>query len=242
MKKIILYLTIIVAIFSFCSCGHKNNDDIEITGMNENITNADDITGKEESNIPPAYREILESYKKAGQEKWDAEKLIEKGHSYLYKNLYEGDPLENIGYYINDINGDGRLELLIVPVNTSFDGYDNILDLYTLKDGKAALVLQGGERNAYYLTKDGNISNVGSASAAQTAYYLYELKNSNILLKEGIIFDAAFDQANPWFLTSDEDFDASNDTPVSEDEAMKKIQEYEDNYAGIPWTILKNYK
>lgn len=53
-----------------------------------------------------------------------------------------------------------------------------------------------------------------------------------------IMYDAAADEENPWFMAYDDDWDTSNDEPVDEDMAQSVINSYTDNYAKLDWTIL----
>lgn len=75
--------------------------------------------------------------------------------------------LDQIGYLMKDLSGDGQLELLIgTPVEVTEDTVSNIFALYTVKDGAVQLVTEGWTRNAWFLLQDGTFYNTGSNGAA----------------------------------------------------------------------------
>ena len=93
--------------------------------------------------------------------------------------------MDNVGYALEDLDGDGKEELLISAVSKEASG-GMLYDVYTVPNGEVIHVLSGHERNRYYLQW--------------------------LELMQGVVFNAAVDEKNPWFITYDEDWETANDT------------------------------
>ena len=77
------------------------------------------------------------------------------------------EALASVGWTLLDLNGDGRKELIISPVQVQ-DGKatgQEIYALYTEKDGKALLVQEGTTRNCFALMNGGLLKHHGSGGA-----------------------------------------------------------------------------
>ena len=155
------------------------------------------------------YRPILEKYVAAIREHKDPGQCSEEDIS-LLTGYVEG--LDGLGWYCQDLDGNGVEELIVSDGNV-------IYDLYTMENGKAIHLVTGFERNAYQLCENGIIKNFGSNSAAESSYTMYRLVGSSLVQEQVVTFDAAQDQENPWFRGFDK-------TPVSEAEAQAVIDSY----------------
>lgn len=95
---------------------------------------------------------------------------IPEGYTGIREMMINEEPevlLDQIGYLMKDLSGDGQLELLIgTPVEVSEDTVSNIFALYTVKDGAVQLVTEGWARSAWFLLQDGTFYNTGSNGAA----------------------------------------------------------------------------
>ena len=139
------------------------------------------------------YQNLLELYQKALRENWDAPTCIENDLSLMV--AYEGDYYGELGYAMQDLDGNGIEELIIT------DGL-NIYDLYTIIQDEEVIPLHlasAMERIQYYLTTDGWIYNLGSGGAAVSYHTLYSLEGRELKLLEGYMMDADTDPNNPWF-------------------------------------------
>ena len=67
----------------------------------------------------------------------------------IYSNV---EPLYTIGYTFLDVNGDGRVELLIADATEDRSADGIIFDVWSASEGNPRLFLQGWERNRLYLT------------------------------------------------------------------------------------------
>lgn len=139
------------------------------------------------------YQSLLELYQKALREDWNPAVCMENGLSLMV--AHRGDYYENLGYAMQDLDGNGIDELIIT------DGL-NIYDLYTIIQDEEVgplHLISAMERIQYYLTSDGWIYNLGSGGAAVSYYTLYSLDGRELKLLEGYMMDADTDPNNPWF-------------------------------------------
>lgn len=169
-KKV--YILLICAVMlgvSGCSNADREKNDLEIN--------------EEEIVIPDAYESVLNNTFKLIVD-MDPDYVCDEGEisiveSMIGKSASEG--LDSIGYTIIDIDENGVDELVIAE--KSDDGKGNrILDIYTIKDDKAFLIIEGFVRDRYYLLDDNTIYNEGSGGAAYTMFGVYELLEDGITL------------------------------------------------------------
>ena len=123
------------------------------------------------------YQNLLELYQKALRENWDPPTCMENGLSLMV--AHRGEYYGELGYAMQDLDGNGIQELIIT------DGL-NIYDLYTIiqdeEVGPLHLV-SAMERIQYYLTSDGWIYNLGSGGAAVSYHTLYSLEGRELKLE-----------------------------------------------------------
>lgn len=146
---------------------------------------------------------------------------------------------EILGYLIQDIDGNGTDELIFGGNETGPDGARTgiIYDIYTISDGKLVYVLNGWERNRYYLCNNGMIANEGSSGAAHSSYSYFTFEGSELHLVESVIYDGDKDRDNPWFHSTESEYDAKNAEPISEKRADEIREKYTYEYpAFIPFT------
>lgn len=139
------------------------------------------------------YQNLLELYQKALRENWDPPTCMENGLSLMV--AHRGEYYGELGYALQDLDGNGIQELIIT------DGL-NIYDLYAVTSDKGAEplhIIDASERNQYYLTTDGLIYKMGSGSAWVSSYLLYELNGLALDLQKGYMMDVEADSKNPWF-------------------------------------------
>lgn len=86
------------------------------------------------------------------------------------------------------------------------------------------------------------IANEASNNAYNSAWYYYSVIEGKLELMQGVVFNAAEDENNPWFLTYDEDWDASNDTHDADGTAEAIIQAYTNSYTILEYTPFSAYK
>lgn len=191
------------------------------------------------------YKAQMDLVYQALSEQWSIDKYFENDISALIANQYEGTPLDNVGYAFKDLDGDGKDELLISTVSKDASG-GMLYDVYTAPNGEVVHLLSGHERNRYYLQwlEEGTymIANEASNNAYNSAWYYYSIIEGKLELMQGVVFNAAEDENNPWFLTYDEDWDASNDTHDTDGTAEAIIQAYTNSYTILEYTPFSAYK
>lgn len=96
--------------------------------------------------------------------------------------MYDGSEMayKEIGFLEMDVTGDDIPELIIADPNYEF-GASNILQLYTIVDGKAVQVVEGWARNKQYLLKDGRIYNEGSSGAGSSTCIVYKVNSDGTI-------------------------------------------------------------
>lgn len=174
--------------------------------------------------VDTVYAEQISRYHMALSEQWDEGKYYEQEMSPVASYYYEGNPLDNAGFALVDLDHDGTLELVIGAIANS-DLDPAIFEIWTLRDGMPTRLCQSGYRNSYYLEyarEEDNwlIANMGSNNAANSAYHYYYLENSELKVAQAIVFDATVNESAPWFMAYDNDWDTSNDTPIDEATAI----------------------
>lgn len=181
----------------------------------------------------PTYGTVLDSYYNALMEQWPPEKYMGAGMNYLPGLI--GDP-EKVGYYLEDLDGNGFPELLIGAV-----GEDSIFVMYTMVEGAPLTVLRASERNTYRLTADGIFHNQGSNGAAFTGHLFYTYQNGDMHFQDALMFNSDADGENPWFYAVDEDWDVSNDLPYGTGDAEAYIRMVEQSIVEIPYVPFSEY-
>ena len=111
-----------------------------------------------------AYAVVIGEYDTALREGWDAAALLEHGLNYMAADRSFDNPLEDIGYAVADLDGDGAEELLIGSRKEDTFFGKMIFSLYTLdSDGVPQLLFDGTERNRYYYAGGFKFANLGSS-------------------------------------------------------------------------------
>lgn len=181
------------------------------------------------------YAPRLSLYQTALSQHWDANTFFNNEMSDMAADYYYSDPMENVGFALTDLNRDGYEELIIGAIDNA-ENYPIVFEIWTWSEGwdTPRPVLVSQVRNRYFLeyTPEDDlyfISNEGSNGAACQVYYFYTLEEGELHLVQGLVFDAIADEKRPWFLTSDEDLDVSNDTPVSEELAQSILDSHQAN-------------
>ena len=252
-KKILVLLLSLSLLLSLVACGQGKAPETTGTGETTKATEAsdpttepvqEDTTAATETTAPAEtenqtaeeqylekYAPVLDRYSQALQEQWNEGMLFQEGMCTLSTYCYEGNPLENVGYTLMDLNSDQVPELLIGA--TGGDAYvqDVLFEVYTLQNDVPVQLLVSNERSSYRLCDDDSgcyfLVNEASASAAQREWLYFVITGDQLSVMQGIVYDAAADPENPWFMTYDDDWDTSNDTAIGEATAKAIMDGYE---------------
>ncbi len=126
-----------------------------------------------------------------------------------------------LGYLIKDIDGNGTDELIFGGnADESTAWYDGIIyDIYTISDGELIHVLDGWERNRYFLCENGIIANeeIGSAFDSTNSYFTFQ--GAELQLIESVIWNE-----DPWgndiyYYTTESEYDTENAEIISKEQA-----------------------
>ncbi|MBD5533461.1 MAG: hypothetical protein HDQ98_14895 [Lachnospiraceae bacterium] len=137
--------------------------------------------------------------------------------------IYMGRHSETLGYRIEDIDGDGTQELIF---GDNWGDHTVIYDIYTVFEGELVHVLDGWDRNRYYLCENGMIANEGSSGAAHSNYAYFTFDGVELHLAEAVIYDGDKDRENPWFYSAESEYDAEYAEPISAERATEIINQY----------------
>lgn len=147
-----------------------------------------------------------------------------------------------VGYTIQDVDGNGVPELLIGEIGEAGGGSGAFFDLYTLVDGQVVLVAASSERDRYYICQDGSIANEGSFGAddSYNAYYTIDPTTGTRSILEAVIYQGFYEDAGPWFYTTLEPWEASvydgSQTEIFEAEAAQIMQNH--SYKAIEFQAI----
>lgn len=201
--------------------------------------------GQKKITVPGTYVTILNKYQDALKARSGEGALLRAGISPLLSKLYEGVPADNVGFYVDDFNGDGTTDLLIGVVN----GYDHypyaILDYYTLDNyGEAYNVFQSEANDYYTACTKARVLEKGSVGKDYTEWYLYGFNSNGMALtfKEGLIRDREANAKKPWFQAEDMDGNVNNDHHVKNDVGTKRQKQLDNARIQLTFTPFSKYK
>lgn len=197
-----------------------------------------DYEGDAASYYVALYGCMISNYYFAMKEEWGAEELIRNRMSLLCMDYYGENGMDQVGYGLLDLDGDGEWELVIGSEELIFDAYN-------YKEGAISQIFCGEARNRYYISEDEAagylIANEASAGAMNSAWIYSRYDGTMLQTIQSILYDAEADPKNPWFMGADDDWDASNDSPVDEKLANDIIENYSNCYVVPEYLSLRYY-
>lgn len=119
------------------ACSSSDQDEIDFNDANQSAPASTEVSIPETTDpqedtaaeIPAAYAELLDTYITALNEKWDGNALLAQGLNLIALDLYDGAPLDNIGYTVKDLDGNGTDELVIgTTANVTDDFYNGLIN------------------------------------------------------------------------------------------------------------------
>ena len=196
--------------------------------------------------IDVVYAQQIERYYTAISQQWDETACFDHELSPLVTSYYDGKPLDNVGFTFMDLDGAGIWELIIGAIRNA-EQDPLVFEIWALKNDEPGMLVQSGSHNRYYLqyAEEDNLWSVAYEAengAANHAVYYLQLFAGEFSVTQGIIFDAAADEENPWYMTYDLDWDVSNDTPIDEDTANAVMNAGRNTYAPqeyFPYSLYK---
>ena len=189
--------------------------------------------------IDVVYAEQIARYHTALSEKWNEDQYLDNGMSEVPAAYYEGNPLENVGFGFVDLDNDGCWELVIGAILEA-EEYPAVFEIWTLVDEKPVMLAQAHARTQYdlqYVEEDDMwyVANECSNSIYCHGTYYLMLNEGKFEVVQGILYNAEADAQNPWFMTYDMDWDASNDEPIDEDMAYAILDSNRVHYTALEY-------
>ena len=143
-------------------------------------------------------------------------------HDLLSANDYYQTP----GWLLRDLDGDGIPELLLGA--DWGDGHSVIFNIYCLDGAKAVRVVDGWNRNRWYLCTDGSLANEGSSSAFESSYSYYRYTSGELQHLETLLYLDGGSGGSPWrySVTTDQYVSSGDFHSVTEAEATAVRDKY----------------
>ena len=180
------------------------------------IAQQDSVTG-----YPAAYDELMTNIcnlRSAGAR--DIE--TDFSHDLLSVNDYYQTP----GWLLRDLDGDGIPELLL---GANWDeGHAVIFNVYRSGGARAVRVVNGWNRNRWYLCTDGSLANEGSSSAFESSYSYYRYTSGELQHLETLLYLDGGSGGSPWrySVTTDQYVNSGDFHSVTEAEATAVMDKY----------------
>ena len=143
-------------------------------------------------------------------------------HDLLSANDYYQTP----GWLLRDLDGDEIPELLLGA--DWGDGHSVIFNIYRLDGAKAVRVVDGWNRNRWYLCTDGSLANEGSSSAFESSYSYFRYTSGELQHLETLLYLDGGSGVSPWrySATADHYVSSGDFRSVTEAEATAVRDKY----------------
>lgn len=239
MKKFVALICALTLVLSVSACSKSGNETTQASEAATETTAAPVETLPTPSEeIPvvtakPLYGDLLDNYFDAllqGLEPMDYE---DRGLNYLPGIVKD---INEVGYCLQDMDGDGSTELLIGSVSDNL-----IFAMYTMKDDEEVQLINAGGRNTYQLTSDGVFLNRGSNGAASYGYNLYAFQDGQMQFQDALVYDAARTRPTPGSTGTTETWDGDSMTPMETATAESTVADLEASVVEIGFVPFAQY-
>lgn len=187
------------------------------------------------------YKTVLDKYYLALSENWGPSALMENEMNYLMVMYSETDMLSDTGYYIGDLDGDGKDELIIGNIGSSDFVANMVYDFYVLGDDGLSLLFSCSERDRLYLCDNGQLFNELSYNSAHSENVFYTYSGGKRDFLEAVVFDAAMDPEASWFYTSDYHMVPETMKPMTSDKADDFLAEKKSHVIRLDYIPFADY-
>lgn len=250
MKKMLLTATtgLLIAAFAVgCSKPQAEEPvDTTVSEMTMETTEKETVSEPTKEVVNEPYSEQIGRYYTPLLELWDVNEYIENDLSTLPSAYCEGNPLENVGYGLVDLDNDGAPELVIGAILNA-DTDPTVFEIWTMVDGEPVMVAQSNSESRYILQYPEEeemwyIVREDSDGIAFCATYYITLNEGACEIVQGVVYNVFADEENPWFMTYDLDEDVSNDMPIDEDTANAILSSNQKYYKTPKYISYKDYQ
>lgn len=152
---------------------------------------------------PPAQQEssgfasLIQRYAEAVAQNRDGAQMMEQGLNDMIPGCLEQDERAHVGYFLGDLNGDGKEELAIAASSESEFYTGLIFELYTMEGDDPVLLAASSDRNRWYYAGPGKLLNIASSGAAESGWYLCGADRALGFL-DAVEYNAAQYPDDPW--------------------------------------------
>ena len=189
-------------------------------------------TEGEKTEAPDPFADIIALYSSAVSAGWDAEQMQKNGLNPLIPACIAQDERAKVGYFVGDLNGDGKEELAISSKSESVAYTGFLFALYELRDGKASLLVESAERDRWYFAGEGKLYNEASSSAAVSCYSVCTM-DFELSFLDALEYNADERPDEPWLRFTGETWE--HITGEQADEALLEISYLIENLDIIPF-------
>ena len=140
--------------------------------------------------------------------------------------LTANDYYQTPGWLLRDLDGDGIPELLL---GANWDeGHAVIFTIYRYGGTRAVRVVNGWNRNRWYLCTDGSLANEGSSSAFESSYSYYRYTSGELQHLETLLYLDDGSGGSPWrySVTTDQYVNSGDFHSVTKAEATAVMDKY----------------
>ena len=140
--------------------------------------------------------------------------------------LAVNDYYQTPGWLLRDFDGDGIPELLL-GANWG-EGHTVIFNIYRSGGTRAVRVVNGWNRNRWYLCTDGSLANEGSSSAFESSYSYYRYTSGELQHLETLLYLDDGSGGSPWrySVTTNQYVNSGDFHSVTEAEATAVMDKY----------------
>lgn len=238
MKKFVALLCALTLVLSMAACSKSGGEATQPSETQPETTAAAETLPMTSEEAPvvtakPLYGDLLDSYFDALLQGLSPNDYMDRNLNYLPGIVND---INEVGYCLQDMDGDGVTELLIGSVS------DNLIyAMYTVRNDEEVQLIDAGERNTFQLTSDGLFLNRGSNGAASYGYNLYVFQDGELKFQDALVFDASRDEQNPWFYATTETWDTDSMTPLETASAEEMEQELNASVVDVGFQPFANY-
>ena len=140
--------------------------------------------------------------------------------------LTANDYYQTPGWLLRDLDGDGIPELLL---GANWDeGHAVIFNIYRSGGTRAVRVVNGWNRNRWYLCTDGSLANEGSSSAFESSFSYYRYTSGELQHLETLLYLDDGSGGSPWHysVTTDQYVNSGDFHSVTAAEATAVMDKY----------------
>ncbi|MBR5753993.1 MAG: hypothetical protein IKX83_05870 [Clostridia bacterium] len=192
--------------------------------------------------IDPLYKEIIEKYRAAAEDKLSESELLEQDLSPMLTLCYDDDPLESIGWLVTDLDGNSSNELVLGSILGEESALHLLFAVYTIYGGQRKEIFVSQYRDRLYSCTGRMFLETGSGGAANSLWMKFGLDGTGFAFIDGVYTDGFDDGEVRWYRATSDTATADEGISISEVEAMDLVEQMEASTTGLSLVPLSEYK